>query len=219
MNTFLPSRLFSLTRLRSNRDMQSLYDDAASGWQSGIRKLTFDTAYQELVRHPRVPVAHNRVLDAGCGTGALAQAYLCQTHYDGEIDLLDLSHHMLAQAQASIPQANILHGAVGDVPLDHRYDVILCAHVIEHCADPDAALRWLKSHLAPGGTLVLSVSRPHWCTTLVRWRWGHASYRPDQVVEMMQQSGFKNVNIAPFKSGPPSRLSSGYIANSPNPVA
>ena len=42
-----------------------------------------------------------------------------------------------------------------------RFDVVLCTEVVEHVPDPVAALRGLRSLLAPGGTLILSTPQKH----------------------------------------------------------
>ena len=68
---------------------------------------------------------------------------------------------------------------------------------------------------APGGRLVLALSKPHWCTALVRWRWGNAAYTPDHAKTMLAQAGFTHITAHPFPSGPPSRVSHGYIARRP----
>ncbi|SMX27983.1 dTDP-3-amino-3,4, 6-trideoxy-alpha-D-glucopyranose [Pelagimonas phthalicica] len=193
--------------------MQSLYDGAAKSWQSGISKLGFDAAYRDLVRFacPEGPRATS-VLDAGCGTAALSQAFYEVTGSDAELDLLDLSSDMLTQAHSVFPTARCLQGTVGDTPLGRRYDVILCAHVIEHCDDPIQALRWIFEHLNPNGRLILSVSRPHWCTALVRWRWGHQSYKPTEILDLLNETGFHAPAHEFYRTGPPYRLSCGYCA-------
>ena len=199
----------SLTRIRSTAAMQTLYDGAAKSWQGGIEKLGFPAAYDDLIRAANPPTG-GRVLDAGCGSGALAEVFLNRTGHAGPLDLLDLSPQMLAVAGARLPGARLIEGAVGDeTAADTDYDVVLCAHVIEHTPDPQASLRWLHNRLRPGGMLILAVSRPHWCTTLVRWRWGHQSFAPNRMVGMLKAAGFAKAQHRHFPSGPPFRVSCG----------
>ncbi len=208
-----------LTRLtqprpRSASALSALYDVAAHGWQDGIEKLGFDAAYADLVAAALPDISTDaRVLDAGCGTGDLSQALRAGTAHSGPLTLLDLSAQMLDQAARRFPQATRHQAAIGGAhPPTAPFDLILCAHVIEHCDDPGAALRWLRALLAPGGRMLLAVSRPHWCTALVRWRWGHASYRPEELARLLMDAGFDAPRSFPFRSGPPSRLSCGYLA-------
>jgi SAM-dependent methyltransferase len=43
-----------------------------------------------------------------------------------------------------------------DTALGRRFDLIVCADVVEHLANPDACLRFIRAHLAPDGRAVLS---------------------------------------------------------------
>lgn len=40
--------------------------------------------------------------------------------------------------------------------LNEKFDLVICSDVIEHLADPDALLAWLRRLLAPGGVIILS---------------------------------------------------------------
>ena len=196
--------------------LQSIYDAAATGWQDGISKLGFLAAYADLMSSVPVVRKEPRVLDVGTGTGAFAQAWLDTHGALATLTLTDISQSMLDTAVARLPGAVTIATPLGG-QLDHMppQDVVLCAHVIEHLEDPQAALAWLHDQIAPGGLLVLALSRPHWCTALVRWRWGNAAYHPAQAKQMLEAAGFAEIILHPFKSGPPSRVSHGYIAIRP----
>ncbi len=217
MNRVFP---FSLRRLPPDPlPLAEIYDNAAGSWQDGIEKLGFDAAYADLIRTALASWPHRpgmRVLDAGCGTGALSVSYCNALTGPPDLDLLDLSPLMLAEAQRALPFAQTLTGAVGgESPEPACYNRILCAHVIEHTPDPEACLHWFASRLRPGGVLILSVSKPHWCTALVRWRWKHSSHRPRDIQAMLQRAGFQTILQVPFRKGPPSRVSCGYVAALP----
>lgn len=196
------------------QELSALYDRAAHSWQDGIDKLGFEAAYAHLVKSALPDLDPSaRILDAGCGTGSFSQAVRLGTAHTGPLTLLDPSARMLGLAARQFPGARCQKGAIGDTQAPGApFDLILCAHVIEHCDDAQTALRWLRDQLAPKGRLVLAISRPHWCTALVRWRWGHASYRPEEVLDMLRQTGFSAPRAIRFPSGPPSRLSCGYTA-------
>ncbi|WP_299591730.1 class I SAM-dependent methyltransferase [uncultured Tateyamaria sp.] len=196
--------------------LQSIYDAAATGWQDGISRLGFLSAYADLMSAAPQIETRPRVLDVGTGTGAFAQAWLDAHDAPATLTLTDISQAMLDTALARLPGANAFAAPLG-AALDQLppQDVVLCAHVVEHLDDPQAALAWLHGQLAPGGMLVLALSRPHWCTALVRWRWGNAAYTPVQARNMLEAAGFTDIIPHPFKSGPPSRVSHGYIAVRP----
>ncbi|KNG92418.1 class I SAM-dependent methyltransferase [Pseudaestuariivita atlantica] len=212
----------SLPRLRSGQSsLTALYDRAASGWQAGLASLGFDAAYATLCTSAKVGDKPIRALDAGCGTGALARAFATRTVRPLTLDLLDPAPAMLDEATARLtdsgtPLGQVWCGLLEDprVP-EGAYSHVLCAHVIEHLDDPDPALRWLRARLARGGQLVLAVSKPHWCTALVRWRWGNRAFRPADVTARLTAAGFLGITTVPFPSGPPSRVSCGYVAHTP----
>ncbi len=205
------TRTFDTPRRQSQSALSRIYDDASRNWHSGIRKLGFAEAYAHLVAH--LPIENpQRVLDVGTGSGALAEAYVDRFGHPEHLCLMDISLNMLEAAQIRLPLATTLClgiGATLDLP---KQDRVLVAHVIEHLPDPVESLRWIHALLRPGGTLVLALSRPHWCTALVRWRWGNAAFTPEAAETLLKKAGFTQIQLVPFKAGPSSRISHGYIA-------
>ncbi|MFV2052482.1 class I SAM-dependent DNA methyltransferase [Aliiroseovarius sp. YM-037] len=212
-------RILPSSRATGNGAIAALYNRAAKGWQAGIDRLGYAESYQALAdralqHHPITTTEH--VLDAGTGTGALARAFAEQADVPPRFDLLDLSPDMLTEAARTVPNTErCLEGPLGTPKVTAQYDRVLCGHVIEHTDDPVASLSWLFDRLRPGGGLILAVSQPHWCTALVRWRWGNAAYRPDEVTAMLTDAGFDRTTVCPHASGPPSRISCGYLATRP----
>ncbi|MEC8195223.1 MAG: class I SAM-dependent methyltransferase [Pseudomonadota bacterium] len=199
--------------MTATSDHDQLYSKHAPRWHQRLGKLGYTRAYDHLMAQlPPLP-DQVRVLDIGTGSGAFAASFAKQAPANCQLTLADPNPEMRSEAAAQSqdwPQTvQITDAKLGDRL--GQYDVLLCAHVLEHL-EIAPALRWLHQSLAPGGTLVLALSRPHWCTALLRWRWGHRAYRPDQARDHLAAAGFGDIQLIPFPSGPPYRTSHGYIA-------
>jgi len=198
------------------------YDAIAHKWHDAIRRLGYIGAYAGLIRHAgpvleTIPGRSLSVLDAGAGTAAFSLAFSDAAARDARFAVLDISAKMLAAARARLEardrHARTIHGRISDAaPGEAPYDVILCAHVIEHCEDPRAILKALRSRIAPHGALLLVVSKPHWCTALLQLWWRHRSYDAQAVAGMLEEAGFAAPETYAFTQGPPQRMSLGYIA-------
>lgn len=95
-----------------------------------------------------------RVLDAGCGTGALSRQMLTSCPQI-VLTMLDLSPEMLART-ADLPGTR-LQGSLLELPFaDDSFDLVVSAWVIETVTDPLVAVTELLRVLAPGGRLVYS---------------------------------------------------------------
>ncbi len=126
------------------------YDSLHHRWlryAGGGAQAAFEAAVMMAVR----PGA--QVLDAGCGTGALARRLLAQCP-GAQATLLDACPDMLAQA-ADV-RARRVEGSLLDLPFaDAGFDLVTAAWSIETTDCPARALRELQRVLRPGGDLVL----------------------------------------------------------------
>ncbi len=144
-------------------DVAALYDRAADRYEH-VRDLWLRLAgaraeqglLEDLRRalHPGVTV-----LDAGCGTGALARQVLA-IEPTAQLTLLDLSPGMLAKA-SDVPGEHLL-GSVADLPFpDASFDIVVSGWVIETVPDPIAAVReYLRVINARGSVLYTFCSLP-----------------------------------------------------------
>lgn len=96
-----------------------------------------------------------RVLDAGCGTGLLLSRLPAGLRLAG----LDSSPRALEHAATRLPQADLRAGFLpGPLPFEAAsQDLILLTDVLEHIEDDAGTLVALRSLLAPGGRLLLTV--------------------------------------------------------------
>lgn len=99
-----------------------------------------------------------RILDFGCGTGALVTIPLSAA--GDEILGVDVHAPSIDQARASIAAPNVSFSTENADQLLARgatFDAIICSEVLEHLPDPGVLLGKLRDLLAPGGTLIVSV--------------------------------------------------------------
>ena len=137
-------------------DVGALYDRAADRYDH-FRDLWLRLAgaraeqgLLEDLRHALRPGA--TVLDAGCGTGALARQVLA-IEPTAKLTLLDLSPRMLAKAD-DVPGDHIV-GSVLDLPFpDASFDIVLSGWVIETVPDPIAAVAEYLRVINPGGSVL-----------------------------------------------------------------
>ena len=82
-----------------------------------------------------------RVLDVGCGPGALSAAAAAR---GAAVTGVDLAEGMLAEARRRHPHIHFVQGDAEDLPFaDGAFDVALGAFVVNHLPHPEAAAREL----------------------------------------------------------------------------
>lgn len=102
-----------------------------------------------------------RLLDLGCGTGALlARLVGAQT---GSLDLvgLDLSPEMLSIARVRLPdRVKLLEGNAEQLPLaDGSFDLVVTCSAYHFWRRPEIVLGEIRRVLRPGGSVVIT----DWC--------------------------------------------------------
>jgi len=108
-----------------------------------------------------------RVLDVGCGPAVKLQQIIvpaleaiCKLKGNGATPfLLGIDQESaVAAAQATCATGRFLTVDLESprVTLEHQFDLIICADVIEHLVNPDANLSLMRRCLAPGGRILLS---------------------------------------------------------------
>lgn len=97
-----------------------------------------------------------RVLDVGCGSGAITAGIAAQVGTDGLVTGIDRSADLIGQAQQKFAAVGNLRFEAVDV-LDYnpelRYDVITTARTLQWIADPLVVIQKMVGLLGPGGVL------------------------------------------------------------------
>jgi SAM-dependent methyltransferase len=101
--------------------------------------------------------AGQRVLDVGCGPGALT-AVLVDRLGAESVAAVDPSEPFVAAARARYPGVEVQQAAAERLPYeDAAFDVTLAQLVVHFMADPVAGLREMKRVTSPGGAVAASV--------------------------------------------------------------
>lgn len=199
-------------------DTADKYDNAAAGWSDKMRLLGYFDAYLGFLSSRTHRAERGaKILDIGCGTGALAEAWVALHGSEHAMTLLDPSAKMLEFAQQALQRRGMsatgVQSRLGQGEPSGQFDVLLAAHVLEHAADPAQMLRDMRAQVGEGGELWLIVSKPHWCNAIIWLQWRHRAFRPAEVAELLSETGWTLRDEYAFPTGPPSRTSRGYRAN------
>ena len=96
-----------------------------------------------------------RVLDVGCGTGALAYAIAPLV---GEVVGVDSSEEYLAAAREDAPDnCTFVHGGGEALPFDYGdFDLVGCLRVLHHVARPELVVSEIVRVTRPGGRILIA---------------------------------------------------------------
>ena len=157
-----------------------------------------------------------RVLDAGCGTGALTLAVYDAARRRGlplaALNGFDLTPAMLARLRATLErrgidaielvEANVLQ--LDALPQSWRdYDLVVSASMLEYVPRERfvEALCGLRARLKEGGSFVLFMTRRNPMTRLMIGRWWQSNlYTSSELAEAFRRAGF---TAATFPGVPP----------------
>jgi len=114
--------------------------------QSPARKSRL---YLEMIR---TVVPGGRLLDIGCSFGMFLREAVACFNCTG----MDVDQAVVAMAATNVPEADFVVGRLPHIPLS-CLDVITALDVIEHLADPEAALIAIRDSLRPGGVALVVV--------------------------------------------------------------
>lgn len=187
--------------------------DASVNAPAGVRDTEGDTLYFEADRHELrelVPATARRVLDVGCGGGALGGAL----KRDRDIEVVGLEGFADAAERARERLDDVVCAdldALEELPFpDGSFDAMVFGDVLEHLRDPHRLLRTLRPYLAPGGVIICSIPNVrHWSVLfplLVQDRWTYEDaglldrthvhfFTLDEFARMLDETGFVGTGV------------------------
>jgi SAM-dependent methyltransferase len=140
-----------------------------SGGEQGSVRGFFDSG-EYLRRNPIIPVRarlvrglagelrNARVLDLGCGDGAVSRPL---SGLGNRLTLVDFSAQMLEHARAGTPAGASVEFVQSDVleyvPAD-SYDLVLCIGLLAHVPSVDGLVQLVSGALRPSGRAILQIT-------------------------------------------------------------
>ncbi len=138
---------------------RAAFDAQAATYDAGMEGEHARRLYPHVLGEVRAAVAGlaaPRLLDLGCGTGALAERVLGVAP-GAHLTCVDLSPRMAEAARARLAgRAEVLLGDAERLPFhDAGFDAAWCNDSFHHYPDPERAAFQAWRVLAPGGALVI----------------------------------------------------------------
>jgi 2-polyprenyl-3-methyl-5-hydroxy-6-metoxy-1,4-benzoquinol methylase len=127
----------------------------SGGWDDMRRYGPMARHSRRLMRAMTASLAPHSILDVGCGEGSLLAA-LALAHPGAALAGVEISENAVALAKRGLPQAEVSALDVSAARLDKTFDLVVCADVVEHIADDQAAINNMAAMTAPGGAVVVA---------------------------------------------------------------
>lgn len=184
-----------------NREYGKLAPDYDQRWSFYIRATLRETL-NRFELHPG-----ERLLDVGCGTGALLGA-LAASSEGVKLHGTDPSSEMLEMARQKLDTSVVLKpGRADDLPFpDQVFDVVVSTNAFHYFRDPIAAIGEMARVLRPRGRLVIT----DWCDDFLACRlcnlWlrlfdpAHfRTYGQKEFRQLLEQAGFQITLLDRYK--------------------
>ncbi|MGS4884805.1 methyltransferase domain-containing protein [Roseibium sp. MB-4] len=186
-------------------ELSAAYDAEAGLWEEKIARLGFPGGYRRLVRAVLPALSDGAgqqldVLDCGIGTGTLSLAFAAEVRQPYALSAVDISPCMLSEACGNLRHNGVsVDASVSDIrDMPHpgnRFDLVMCAHVIEHLPDPKAALQEIHRVLKPGGHLLLVATRKSWIGAYIQLKWRTHRLSQDKIAGWLKESGLEVLEV------------------------
>ncbi len=158
---------------------------------------------------------NERVLDVGCGHGALTSK-IAESVPDGYVIGLDLSEKMIAFASESLEQSGLrnlifMAGDATNLPFYNQFDVVVSTFALHWVLEQEKAYRSLYQTLAPGGKLFIVeaakrnnyvgplteqlVQNPKWEPYFKEYKNQRVYLTEKEAYELLNKTGFTPLSI------------------------
>lgn len=195
-------------------DPVELFTARAGSYSRFIRLVRYQPGLRACFRQSDLLRSGIRVLDAGCGTGAVLLAFheamVARDLIPGPVHGFDLTPAMLDQLRVSLQrrrisgvelvQADVLK--LKDLPPGwNNYDLIVSASMLEYVPREQfaAALSGLRELLSEDGSLILFMTRDNWLMRQLIGRWWQSNvYTSQELQDAFTTAGFSTIAFRRF---------------------
>ncbi len=125
------------------------------GTQTILNARSLDQAHARL---SQLLYKGHKVLDIGCGTGAITRGIAEAVTEEGQVIGVDVNSSLIQEAIHTHDSYSHLTFQVGDIyqlPFQDHFDIVTAARVLQWLEDPFAAIKNMVKALKPGGTLII----------------------------------------------------------------
>jgi ubiquinone/menaquinone biosynthesis C-methylase UbiE len=178
-----------------------------------------------------IPLLRNglKVLDVGCGTGAISKGIAQMVSPNGHVTGIDNTEAFIKSGKESyyvVPNLELIHADLFTYEPEEKFDLIVAARVLQWLSNPKEALLKFKSMLKPHGQVsVLDYnhtalewepeppkSMQHFYQTFLQWRAdaGMNNQIAEDLPAYFKETGFHSIEVfnadEVYKKGEPNFL-------------
>lgn len=200
---------------KPQNEIQELYERRGSFYHKFfIDFLGLGKRFETFFTKSNYLKSNTKVLDAGCGSGALLGTLHKIAH---QLDLTNITYHgfdfsetMLNQFRVlnrkfhrdeiELAEADLLH--INQLPQNWRsYDMIVSNGMLEYIPKDKfpTALSNLKFLLKDGGTLIIFITKSNIVTKFfIGWWWQARTFTKEEITEEFHNASFSQIKINKF---------------------
>lgn len=163
-----------------------------------------------------IPLLKNglKVLDVGCGTGAISSGIAALVGPSGSVTALDNTEKFISSGKETYKDTTnlkLLHSDLFNYHTEEKYDLIVSARTLQWLNNPLEALKKMKSMLNPGGIVSIldynheqlewqplpPESMQQFYAAFLKWRAdaGMNNHIADDLAGYFKEAGFQDIQV------------------------